>query len=100
MKASIKTKEDFLKIELNQVSKIYVGKDNDCRCGCAGTYCSTTYSQVELDIENANNSKAEKRLKRAKKLLLEGAKFELEDTYIDIVSGDNRAITVYWNNIA
>ncbi len=81
MKTKI-TKEMFLNSDVSQVAKIYVGKRNCCRCGCGGDY-----------FTDGND----KRLKRAKKLINDGAVVDYYDTCVDIEIGINRSLTIYFN---
>ena len=47
-----------------------------------------------------NDSLAQHRLTKAQKLVREGAFAEYEGSYANIVSGDNRAICIYFDEIA
>jgi hypothetical protein len=91
------TKEQFLSIEINQISQCYIGKDNACRCGCSGTYTYTSYHATSSN--RANDKLALKQLKRAKKLVNQGANYEIDETYINIETGKNRALTLYFDDI-
>ena len=98
MSTKINSKSDFLNVSLNQVSQIYVGKDRYCRCGCAGTYVSTSFMK---DARSAvNNSLAQRRLSKALNLVKEGAFAEYEGSYVNVVSGNNRAICIYFDEIS
>lgn len=89
--------EKFLQIELKDVSKVYSGKRNCCRCGCGGTYTATSYMvEPRSDI---NDKLVEKRLKRAKKLVLEGVDVDFGDNYVDIETGNNRCLTFYFDEL-
>ena len=73
------TKQQFLEANVSQVSQVYKGKRNHCRCGCGGTYISTSFM-----IKPRNEIKdklAERRLKQAQKLVLEGADFDSNCNY-------------------
>jgi len=96
-KSDIKSKEDFLKISINQISSVYNGKGDCCRCGCRGNYVSTSFANH--DRSDANDTLVEKRLKRAKKLILEGASFELGDTFLDLKTGEDRTLTFYFDDL-
>ena len=91
------TKEQFLQAEISNISQVYFGKDRCCRCGCGGTYTATSY--MENPRSEVNDALVEERLKRAKKLVLEGAKVEYEDTYVNISTGVNRALTFYFDEV-
>ena len=92
------TKEQFLSATLNQISQVYSGKRHHCRCGCGGDYTATSF--MVKPRSDVNDSLVEKRLKRAKRLVESGADVNYGDTYIDIETGDNRALTFYFDEIA
>jgi hypothetical protein len=75
-----------------------VGKDHHCRCGCGGDYVSTSYA--EDPRSDVNDKLVEKRLKRAKHLIEKGVKYELSYNNINIVTGDNKALTFYFDDLA
>ena len=91
------TKEQFLQAEISNISQVYLGKDHCCRCGCGGTYTATSY--MENPRSDVNDSLVEKRLKRAKKLILEGVEVEYADIYVNISTGENRALTFYFDEV-
>jgi hypothetical protein len=85
-------------IKLNQISQIYVGLDRNCRCGCGGTYVSTSF--MEEPRNEVNDKLAMTRLKRAKKLALrKDVEIEYADIYINVGYGNNRAITIYLDEV-
>ena len=90
-------KEQFLDASLTQISQVYYGKRYCCRCGCGGTYTATSY--MENPRSEVNDALVEKKLKRAKKLVLEGAEVEYSDTYVNISTGVNRALTFYFDEV-
>ncbi len=82
------TLEMFTKATIDQIQTIYIGKDNVCRCGCAGKY----YDTCDHGFRNVI------RLKRAKLLVLEqGAKYEMGEGYVNVITGENRAMCIYFN---
>ena len=87
----------FLQAEISNISQVYFGKDRCCRCGCGGTYIATSY--MENPRSEVNDALVEKKLKRAKKLVLEGAEVEYSDTYVNISTGVNRALTFYLDEV-
>jgi len=89
---------EFLNCTIKDISQVYVGKDRHCRCGCGGDYTATSY-MIEPRSE-VNDKLVEKRLKRAKRLIENGAEYDLEGIYINIVTGDNRALTLYFDEVA
>ena len=86
-------------ISLDQISQIYVGKDRNCRCGCGGTYIATSFmDSPRTDI--IDNIRAQKNLTRAKKLALKkDVLVEYGDNHINIGYGNNRAITIYTDEL-
>jgi hypothetical protein len=92
------TVSEFLSCTIKDISQIYVGKDYHCRCGCGGNYTSTSY--MTDPRSEVNDKLVEKRLKRAKKLIQEGAKYDLSFICINIVTGKNRALTLYFDEVA
>jgi len=73
---------------IENVEKIYSGRDSGCRCGCHGKY---TYSED-------NPSKVKSILTRAKNLILiNGAEItDARSNYTNISFGKDRAICIYW----
>jgi hypothetical protein len=91
------TKETFLKATLSQISQVYSGKDHCCRCGCGGTYISTSY--MDKPRNEINDKLAARRLKRAQSLLSAGAEYDIQNNYANIVTGNNRCLTFYFDEI-
>lgn len=71
--------------DASKVTKIYLGKDNVCRCGCAGEY-----------VERGE-PKFEKRLKRfaAAWVNYEPKEHDIDGSYMNYSYGRDRALTVY-----
>lgn len=91
------TKETFLSSTLNQISQVYLGKDHHCRCGCGGDYTATSFMvNPRSDVDDALVSK---RLKRAKRLVESGAEADYSSTYVNIKTGENRALTFYFDEV-
>jgi hypothetical protein len=91
------TKQEFLETTVSQVSQVYNGKRAHCRCGCGGTYISTSFM---IKPRNEINDKlAERRLKKAQKLVLEGKDFDSSYNYFDVETGNNRCLTFYFDEI-
>ena len=91
------TKEEFLQTDISKISQVYSGKRDCCRCGCGGEYTSTSYMKdARSDV---NDKLVEKRLKRAKKLILEGAETDNGGTYLDVKTGNNRTLTFYFDDL-
>ena len=91
------TKKEFLEITLNQVSQSYVGMDKACRCGCKGEYTATSYhNNPRSEVNDQLNLK---RLQKAKRLVQSGAKYEIGSNNINVVTGDNRALTIYFDEV-
>lgn len=91
------TREQFLQLEISNISQVYMGKDNCCRCGCGGTYTATSY--MKDPRSDVNDSLVQKRLERAKKLVLGGAEVEYGDTFVNVSTGKNKALTFYFDEI-
>ena len=91
-------KEKFLNSTLSNISQVYSGKRRCCRCGCGGTYTATTY-MIDPRTDIIDNKLVERRLKRAKKLVLEGTNVDYGDTYVDIETGNDRSLTFYFDEI-
>lgn len=98
MEKNIKlTIEEFLKMELNQISQCYLGKDRCCRCGCGGEYTFTSFHiSPRADI---NDTLVAKRLNRAKNIIRKGGEYEIGDNHINVVTGLNRALTLYFDEV-
>lgn len=85
-------------ITLDQISQIYIGKDNHCRCGCGGKYVSTSF--MEEPRNTVDDKLAMTRLKRAKKLASNKSnQIEYGGNHINISFGNNRAITIYTDEV-
>ena len=91
-------KSSFLEASLSQISQVYYGKRNHCRCGCGGTYTATTY-MVNPRTDNVNDESVAKRLRRAKKLVMSGADVDYGTTYVDVQTGENRTLTFYFDEV-
>ncbi len=92
------TKEVFLKMSVKDVSSAYCGRDEVCRCGCAGDYASTSFRKNPHDYDKVNDKLVEKRLKRAQKMVAEGANFDGGgDTFFDVKTGKDRTLTFYFD---
>lgn len=93
MKKDVTTQEQFLALTLKDISSVYNGKRDCCRCGCGGNYVSTSYMKEPRN--DINDKLVEKRLKRAQKLVAEGADVDYGGTYIDVQTGVDRTLTFY-----
>ncbi len=94
------TEEQFLSCELSNISVVYFGKKNECRCGCAGEYTSTSYDLAKQNhTDQTNDSLVKRRLGRAKNLIKNGAKVEYSDIYVDVEAGVNRVLTFYFDDV-
>lgn len=73
--------------DASKVTKIYLGKDRYCRCGCGGEY-----------VERGDFI-FETRLQRFAKMWCEYTPdvSDVSDTYLNISYGQNRALTVYFD---
>ena len=92
------TKQQFLEATVSQVSQVYKGKRACCRCGCGGDYISTSF--MEKPRNEIKDKLAERRLKQAQKLVLEGlADVDYGSTYVDVETGWDRSLTFYFDDI-
>ena len=91
-------KSSFLEASLSQISQVYYGKRNHCRCGCGGTYTATTY-MINPRTDEINDESVAKRLRRAKKLVMSGADVDYGTTYVDVQTGENRTLTFYFDEV-
>lgn len=89
--------QEILKLELKNISQVYSGKRDCCRCGCGGEYISTSF--MENPRSDVNDILVEKRLKRAKALVQKGAEFDFGDSYLDVKTGKNRTLTFYFDEV-
>lgn len=74
--------------DASKVTKIYLGKDNHCRCGCGGEYVERGEPMFE------------KRLQRFAKLWCDytpDPELDIDGSYYNISYGKNRALTVYFD---
>lgn len=76
----IKSIEDFKKLDLSQVSRVYSGKANHCCCGCSGKY---------------NESPKAIKLMYKKFLKLTSELLEFEDTYVSFETNTRLNIIYY-----
>lgn len=90
-------KQDLLNAEIKQISQVYSGKRDCCRCGCKGTYTATSY--MINNRSDVDDKKVQRNLNRAKKLVLAGADVECGDTYIDVQTGNDRCLTFYFDEV-
>ena len=92
------TKEQFLNATIKDISQVYNGRRDCCRCGCGGTYIATSYDTGgRSDI---NDKLAEKRLKRAKDIVKKGV-FDVMygDSFVDVECGADRSLTFYFDEV-
>lgn len=92
------TKEQFLSAKLSDISSVYSGKSNCCRCGCKGDYTDTSYGKNSSQ-DSTNDNLVEKRLKRAKKLIENGGEVLYGDTFVDVTTGNDRTLTFYFDDL-
>jgi hypothetical protein len=90
-------KEKFLELTIEQVSQVYLGRRNCCRCGCGGDYTSTSFADGPRS--EVNDSLVAKRLKRAQDLVKQGADVDYGDTWIDVRTGQDRSLTFYIDDL-
>lgn len=92
------TQEQFYQMDVNQVSKVYSGKDNCCRCGCKGTYTYTSFAKDSRSL--VNDKKVKSSLTRAKNMLRANeAEFEDGGNHVNVSYGNDRALTFYTDEL-
>ncbi len=91
-------KETFLRISISEISQVYSGKRECCRCGCGGDYVATTF-MIKPRSANINDELVERRLKRAKKLVEAGAEVYYGGTFVDVKTGNDRTLTFYFDEV-
>ncbi len=84
-------------LELKNISQIYKGKNNHCRCGCGGEYVATSFMEHPRSI--IDNKKAEKWLKNAKTYDKKHNNAEYSETYINIGMANNQCYTIYLDEL-
>jgi len=84
-------------IKLENVSHIYKGKDDCCRCGCGGKYIATTF--MKNPRSEVNNEKAQKWLNNAKNYDAKNYVAEYRDNHINIPTGNNKCYTIYLDEL-
>lgn len=98
MTKSIITKDQFLAVELKDISQVYYGKRECCRCGCGGTYTATTFMKKPR-TNVIDDTIVQKRLDRAKRLVRSGADFDAFGNGIDVKTGANTTLTFYFDEL-
>lgn len=91
------SKEQFLNATLEQVSQVYYGKRNCCRCGCGGDYVATSF--MVNPRSDVNDSLVLKRLKRAKRLIEQGHLVDYGNNYVDIETVEDKSLTFYFDEV-
>lgn len=92
-------KEQFLSAKLKNISHIYSGKRDCCRCGCKGDYVRTSFTKNPALYLDINDTLAERRLRRAKKLVEQGARAEYWDFGVEVETGNDRCLTFYFEDV-
>lgn len=85
VRAEAQRKLDGFVERFGRITKIYVGQDHCCRCGCRGRY----HEGDEITRRN---------IAHAVRILALGGKCEIDEgcPYVNIPYGDDRAITIYF----
>ena len=91
-------KELFLSAKLENVSRVYSGKRNCCRCGCKGDYVATSFSHSRT-FSDVNDILVERRLRRAQKLVANGANVDYWEAGVDVETGNDRTLTFYFEDL-
>lgn len=89
------TENQFLSFTLENISQVYSGKRNICRCGCGGVYTATSF--MEEPRSDVNDKLVLKRLNRVKKLIESGVCKDVlyGSNFIDVQTGNDRTLTFY-----
>jgi len=66
---------------LTNATRVYIGQDRACRCGCQGKYWEPGTRGFKQAITKAQKLEAD----------------DVDETYINFPYGNNRAITVYFD---
>ena len=92
------TKENFLNVEINNISKVYSGKRNCCRCGCEGEYIATSYhvSEYKTAKYTVDDKLVMEKLSKAKTLIQNGANCEINKNWADIEVSENKTLTFHF----
>lgn len=91
-------KQTFLNSELKDISQVYEGKRDCCRCGCGGEYYATTFMEVPRSV--VDDKKVQECLDRAKKIATKKTStVDFGDTYVDVQTGRNRTLTFYFDEV-
>lgn len=92
------TESQFLKATVKDISQVYKGKRNHCRCGCAGEYTPTSF--MINPQGNVNDNLITKRLRRMQRAVqLREVEVEYGETYVDVKIGDNQSMTFYFDDV-
>jgi hypothetical protein len=92
------TKEQFLNASIKDISQVYTGARNCCRCGCGGTYIATSY--MKNNRSAVDDGLVEGTLKRAKSIVNKGVSNVMYgDTFVDVQCGKNRTLTFYFDEL-
>lgn len=92
------TLNDFLNSNVNDFSQVYYGKDNVCRCGCAGEYVAT--SQMKNARSLVNDEFVSEKLLIAKKMVMQNkCELEFDSNNINISYNNNQALTFYFDEM-
>lgn len=83
------------KFKAEAVTRIYLGRDRICRCGCAGEYVERGEPMFEKRLERfikmAENYNFEEHVSAY------GGFLDMGDNYMNISYGKDRAMTVYFD---
>lgn len=73
--------------DASKVTKVYLGKDRVCRCGCAGEYVYRGEPKFEKRVANFARKLADYTLTQD----------DLGDNFMNVSYGNDRALTVYFD---
>lgn len=96
--ATNKTKKTFLAAELKDISQIYSGKRNCCRCGCGGVYTATSF--MKEPRSKIDDQLVAGRLEEAKEIIRTTRRsVTYADTYVDVSTGNGKCLTFYFDDL-
>ena len=91
------TQEIIGLLRLDNISQVYSGKRNCCRCGCGGEYTATSY--MDKPRSEVDDALVKSRIKRAVRLLAQGAEYDYHPVFLDVKTGEDRTLTFYFDEL-
>lgn len=85
------------KIQFKDVSQIYCGKQDSCRCGCGGYYVAT--SNMINPRSDVNDKVCKKLIKEFNRIMKYKGLAEDQETYKEVSLDNKTCITIYLDEI-